>query len=832
MSIEQTKLFKRRIETPNITSNTLYTKDIIGDDLSYIGHYSTFRDDLIIVEGGRCDAICLQFSKEHFITGRIGKLQFPYYGGKDKQAYLAVQVYYEGDDQTVTKTFQETVFSNQKCKEQKGDEGISEVFFDNLVLPKDYKFVRFIFSQNNTEAPNIYTGTNCEALRVRIVSDSSGYNWDYDDCKVFTGTNATQNWYGYVNIVRLFSVIDEINEHKNDTIVHVTEEEKTFWNSKIDQDTLDEKLKEIGNLFDDEAKETIRNTKTIFAKEGTGSAARLHAWDLKSAEYTNEFLTQVTIYRPTNVAYIDSSDILHNNPQWLSVECLDVDGNLLDTYFSIDKDSQKDGDDNTTTWNFDEIKIKEEYHKLRFRVCTQEGVLENQPQSMARAILCYTYTNIPDDIDWGVIEQNNNVQAGHTMYFQFKTVTKQSGMLDHVNNTTIHVTAEDKERWDNSTVELKAGSCIEIGENNTISVKTADTLSFDDTTVPTTKAMYLEMGYVLTDAQSYADEAVTGHRNQSGLHTSTLLQNKWNGHVDDTTIHLTSDEKTKLNEHVNDTDIHVTTEEKDTLARLAKEDLISEVENKIDLVRTTLDEHIGDFEEHVYKYGLESSANSSTLTSHIGDDTHVTTDEKSLLQTLAVPQTILFSTKTDEMTADEYANCVYFSISKKHFAKGKLQKIEIPYKSGGKTYSKVWLCLQFYNSATEVKTFEDCIFSKNYQNQTDAGGTLVFEFDNVQIPYDYSFVRIMLAQNSTSNSEEPPTTLPSGNLELRITPLKTDTLTFDLDECEVKGKNGTTYNWLVFMNAETKFSFLDEYSLLLQEVKELKNRIEQLESNS
>jgi hypothetical protein len=51
---------------------------------------------------------------------------------------------------------------------------------------------------------------------------------------VFTGTNATQNWYGYVNIVRLFSVIDEINEHKNDTIVHVTEEEKTFWNSKID----------------------------------------------------------------------------------------------------------------------------------------------------------------------------------------------------------------------------------------------------------------------------------------------------------------------------------------------------------------------------------------------------------------------------------------------------------------------------------------------------------------------------------------------------------------------------------------------------------------------
>ena len=225
-----------------------------------------------------------------------------------------------------------------------------------------------------------------------------------------------------------------------------------------------------------------------------------------------------------------------------------------------------------------------------------------------------------------------------------------SSIQGHLENEEIHVTAEDKERWDNSTVELNAGSFIEIGENNTISVKTADSLSYDDTTVPTTKAMYLEMGYVLTDAQTYADEAVTGHRNQSGLHTSTLLQNKWNGHVNDDTIHVTS-------------------------------------------------------------------------------------DEKDLLQTLVVPQTRLFSTKTDEMTADEYANCLYFSISKKHFTQGKLQKIEIPYKSGGSVYSKVWLCLQFYNSATEVKTFEDCIFSKNYQNQTNSGGTLVFEFDNVQIPY-------------------------------------------------------------------------------------------------
>jgi hypothetical protein len=219
---------------------------------------------------------------------------------------------------------------------------------------------------------------------------------------------------------------------------------------------------------------------------------------MKTAEYVGEYLTQVTIYRPTNIAYIDSSDILHNNPQRLSVECLDVDGNLIDTYFSIDSDSQKDGDDNTTTWNFNEIKIKEEYSKLRFRVTTQEGVLENQPQSMKRAILCYTYTNIPDTNDWGLILQDNTIEAGHTMYFQFKTISKQQNFAAHVINEDIHVTLEDKARWDNivipeipeipEPITYTAGDGIDITDN-TISVITTDVIEESDK-IPTAKALY------------------------------------------------------------------------------------------------------------------------------------------------------------------------------------------------------------------------------------------------------------------------------------------------------------------------------------------------------
>lgn len=893
MSIIETKLFKERIETPDLSSNTLYSKDIIGDDVSYIGYYSTLRDGLISVGGGKCDAICLQFSKEHFITGRIGKIQFPYYGGKDKQAYLAVQLYYEGDDQTVTKTFQETVFSKQKCKEQNGDEGISEVFFDNLVLPKDYKFVRFIFSQNNTEAPNIYTGTNCKSLRVRIVSDSSGYNWDDDDCKIFTGVNFTQNWYGYVNVIRLFSVIDEISEHKN--------------------------------------------------------------------------------------------------------------------------------------------------------------------------------------------------------------------------NSLIHVTAEDKEKWNNSTVELNAGSCIEIGENNTISVRTADSLSYDDTTVPTTKSMYLEMGYVLTDAQMYADEAVTGHRNQTGLHTSTLLQNKWNGHVDDDTIHVTADEKIEISKitplktsvdshigdathltetqktaigkvdtletnvsshigdknihfeksliidgvqggreehvydlsqgvseisaaqgiayvqicsdhtlqqgsllktisvpqnhdrtdytnaevflvifgdttgnddwelvtmsqntclqiaggedmvfdfgsnrcdlglykkyrlfyvtsndtpptlpvtgndytgvkmafparriddncmamqsngtwvsrytfpaiityeteaqeavlhkdnenrhidpqfksdiinaissvsdltsvvetHINDADIHITMEEKDTLSRLAKEDLISEVENKIDLVRTTLDEHIGDFEEHVYKYGLHLSdveKNFSRVDTKVNEEvTNLQTKVNEAIDTLSLFTKFGQFERFSSLDNPNYGvqdggktNATAFDLSREHFTTGDIKTVEVHHIDGDDVKNIILCAVVFKKGETNdtPKTLDDCIYSTNTQNQIDGdySGKLIFQFDNLILPDDYEFVRFFFAKNKTTFPANNNTdTVHSVRVQV-LRNLNADSWNeYDDDECKIYTTSGSA-NWYIAISCSRIYYPYSDIKTIFERIASLETRVNELEN--
>ena len=416
--------------------------------------------------------------------------------------YLQADCYDESGNIIFTK------FSDEP-KSQEGGTNYEVIFnFSDFVIKREYRNIEFRISETNTTRQTNYLSFSGSSLRK---SNNEGYcaknGWilKWLNNAPASGTNpSTRN-----NLTPDFTIIFNKNthikgsgfiKHVSKTDIHVTNEEKETWNNKIDETTLEEKLedklKDYDSLLQDGViKETIRNTKDIFAKDNTGTGARVHAWDMKTAEYVGEYLTQVTIYRPTNIAYIDDSDILHNNPQWLSVECLDADGNLLDTYFSNDKDSQKDGEDNTTTWNFDDIKIKEEYSKLRFRVTTQEGVLENHPQSMKRAILCYTYNDIPDTIDWGVTLQDNVGQPRHTMSFQFKTVTKQNGLLGHVDNKDIHVTLEDKTRWDNIVIpdveHYTAGNGIDITDD-AISVITTDVME-ESNKIPTSKAVFNEI---------------------------------------------------------------------------------------------------------------------------------------------------------------------------------------------------------------------------------------------------------------------------------------------------------------------------------------------------
>lgn len=377
-------------------------------------------------------------------------------------------------------------------------------------------------------------------------------------------------------------VVGDKIPHNSNGFVHLTPSEKEKVNDLYDLS--------LSYFNDSDTKETFIpiDTRLLDQQYHRTNGQIMCAFTIDPTDYVGKIISELRFRHAVN------SDKRMVN-KYLQADCYDESGVLIDTFFSIEPKSQTATATGETTFQFyDNFIIKEDYKNIQFRISPSNVERANATYySFAGSSLRNSQTNDNDSkyrakdgwiLKWlngapasgtNPIAQNN-LTPDFTIIFSSREIIKGSGFIKHINNndihfnnsqkddllnlisksedsysphvenTDIHVTAEDKERWDNLTVELNAGSCIEIGENNTISVKTADSLTYDDTTVPTTKTMYLEMGYVLTDAQSYADEAVTGHRNQSGLHTSTLLQNKWNNHVDDSSIHVTADEKQSL----------------------------------------------------------------------------------------------------------------------------------------------------------------------------------------------------------------------------------------------------------------------------------------------
>ena len=372
----------------------------------------------------------------------------------------------------------------------------------------------------------------------------------------------------------------------------------------------------------------------------------------------------------------------------------------------------------------------------------------------------------------------NNLTPDFSIVFSKGVTIKGSGMIKHVTNSNIHVTAEDKERWDNLEVELNEGSFIEIGENNTISVKTTNSISFDEKTVPTTKAVYLGMSNTLTDAQTYADEAVTGHRNQSGLHTSSDLQNKWNGHVDDDTIHVTQTEKDKWNNIVIPEQIVYT--EGNNIA-------ISD-DNIISVVTTN---------------ALDNS--DSIPTSKAVYDTFY--EDKSFNN---------FNTEIYTAKADTVGTVV---LSKKHFISGgKITKVEIPHGNtredldngeGGylviEVFAEDTTQADGYDKTNPIHRYyaDEYYAYKNRLNE----GKYEWTFNNTDciIPNDYKVVHLSLViQNTTI-----PAVGSNNNAKFRVNCLaKNDNKNEDVvfeedDECRVYWKGNTNGgNYVAIVNVD------------------------------
>lgn len=216
--------------------------------------FSTLKEGFVSHDKGMGEAYYVQLSRQHFTTGKIQEIHIPYKAGKNKTSYLCAQIYNQGDDENTVKQLNDCVFSTNTQSQPQGTEGVSIFEFDNLILPQNYRFVRFIFTENNTQLPDISSRANIIGMRIRVITQSSNQqgwqDWDDDDCKILGSDNVEYNWYGYVQAVGIKhayvvtndekeiiasvpSISTSLTSHIRSNASHVTEQEKTNWNDHI-----------------------------------------------------------------------------------------------------------------------------------------------------------------------------------------------------------------------------------------------------------------------------------------------------------------------------------------------------------------------------------------------------------------------------------------------------------------------------------------------------------------------------------------------------------------------------------------------------------------------
>ena len=566
-------------------------------------------------------------------------------------------------------------------------------------------------------------------------------------------------------------------------------------------------------LFGDNIVEMVFDPIEIISKANTGTisygAEQIIAFQMKvTQDYKGKYMTSVTLRRcDTNTG--SGKPVAQLEQVYLYANCMNSEGEVIDIFYSLDKHQQTQDDGLQTTWHFEEpIKISKDYEFIRFYCTRVRGEAQtnvNLRSSNIKIDNTRQYIN-----GWKTVDQASIKEF--TTDFYVSVYQRTTGLLDHVNDTTIHVTAEDKERWDNLEVELNAGSFIEIGENNTISVKTADTLSLDENTVPTTKAVYLEIGQTLTDAQTYADEAVSEHINQSGLHTSSDLQNKWNNHVDDDTIHVTAAEKEKWNTHIGD-DTHLTAEQKTTIGK------VSGIENNV-----------------------------INLTTKYNDITEILNNWSPDIETFSTLDSGAYVIKSGGKS-----NATGVQLSREHFTTGSIKMIQIYHSDGMNVTNDIRLCAIVYNhgeTESTQKTIDDCIFSTNTQSQmSGVGGCMCFKFNDLELPNDYEFVRFIFADATkyvigTNISNEthviPVHTDANTIVEARVQILapkvagtEGEYIESPDDDCKTLHKSGSPAwsNWYPHVRAVKTVAGFSQIISLINRVSQLEARVNELEKS-
>lgn len=180
---------------------------ILNNSLPDIETFSTLDSgNYKISSSGKSNATGVQLSREHFTTGSIKVVEICHVDGINaNDIRLCAIVFNHGENENTTKSLDDCIFSVNTQSQTSGVGGSMCFRFNNLELPDDYEFVRFLFAKGDSVIPVHNNAETVIEARIQVLArnvDNGGFDESPDDeCKVLH-ISSTSNWYPHVRVMK------------------------------------------------------------------------------------------------------------------------------------------------------------------------------------------------------------------------------------------------------------------------------------------------------------------------------------------------------------------------------------------------------------------------------------------------------------------------------------------------------------------------------------------------------------------------------------------------------------------------------------------------------
>ena len=127
---------------------------------------------------------------------------------------MAIQIFKHGDIDTAeqNKTKEETIYSLNSTFIPDLSNGVYSYDFDNLIIPENFHYVRFMFVNSRDVVPNGVSMENCNKIRLRPIKRNDDFTkFDIDECCVISSTGEKSNYL----IACYFTYEGKLSQNKN-----------------------------------------------------------------------------------------------------------------------------------------------------------------------------------------------------------------------------------------------------------------------------------------------------------------------------------------------------------------------------------------------------------------------------------------------------------------------------------------------------------------------------------------------------------------------------------------------------------------------------------------